>query len=331
MIIKIHLVFFRNKFHIQSNVDHHIDLLIKNLCSDLESSPLIKSFEIKKHCPTFSEIQKIDQLQHHFFPIAPRIWIDIFVPIETNLSVEEIVSFQSNTPPNKTQELILEVDERIQRTINFGILAGNITNPGSLSFLGGRLYLENNYLIELKEATNLYAEYFSTGYKFNWPEFIDISYIEVLEWLSKQIKPGNILSDSNTTRALAAFSNILFRSFTDESPIDIMWLLMGLEALYCKGSEGLKQQIFEKSQLILGELKEYKREIKRMYDIRSELIHGSLDLPFYFKKEFEAKELETFGKEILSARLISLKMLIVTFQYMVKNKLDNLNFIYKLC
>ena len=105
---------------------------------------------------------------------------------------------------------------------------------------------------------------------------------------------------------------------------------MGLEAFFCKGKEGLKQQIFEKSQLVLGEVKDYKKEIKQMYDIRSELIHGVLDLPYSFNENLESKEWNTFNNKIYSASLVAIKMLIVTFQYMVKNNIEELDFIYKL-
>ena len=210
MLIKAHLVFFRNEYHIQCKVDQHINQLIGNLDVSLGKCPGIRSFEIKKHIPSTSEMKETDLIQYHYSPFLPRIWIDIYVIFDTNLSVIQIADSLADTD-NKAVDITINIFDTIQQSINLSILTGNIANAGSLSFLGGKFYLENICFTDFEEATNTFAVDFLTGYKYDWPQFIEVTHEDVLKWLKKQIKPNTVMSNSKTTRAIAAFSNLIFQ------------------------------------------------------------------------------------------------------------------------
>ena len=77
---------------------------------------------------------------------------------------------------------------------------------------------------------------------------------------------------------MAALSYAAPGSVDSESSLNLAWVLLGLEALYCTGNVGLREQLVAKSELVLGPRVENKKAFGAMYDFRSRLLHGDMDL-----------------------------------------------------
>jgi hypothetical protein len=60
------------------------------------------------------------------------------------------------------------------------------------------------------------------------------------------------MGTGRTGRAIAALSRILCGDINASSDMGIAWALLGLEALYADGNQGLSQQILRKSEILLG-------------------------------------------------------------------------------
>ena len=108
--------------------------------------------------------------------------------------------------------------------------------------------------------------------------------------------------------------------------MDLLWSLIGIEALYCSGKEGLSEQIFTKTQIFLGEIIDYKKKLKQMYDFRSRLIHGDLNIPpnhFY-------DDDNPFRDQLFDSTVFAVAILTATLQKMVYENKKELNFKYKL-
>lgn len=62
--------------------------------------------------------------------------------------------------------------------------------------------------------------------------------------------------------------------------------MLGIEALLIEGNQSITDQFRQKSILILGEPKEFKKKLSKLYDYRSKLIHGRHDIFPRFYKDY---------------------------------------------
>jgi hypothetical protein len=109
-----------------------------------------------------------------------------------------------------------------------------------------------------------------------WPEINHIPIDKTWNWLLDKTRLIEGMSVSRLDRALNALSYV----FESNNFEDIFYLLMGIEALYNKGrSEGIMEQIERKVMLLLGSPPEFKKKIKKMYEVRSDFLHGRFDFP----------------------------------------------------
>ena len=109
----------------------------------------------------------------------------------------------------------------------------------------------------------------------------------------------------------------------------MFWALIGIETLYCSGKEGLSEQIFNKTQVVLGEIKDYKKRVKQMYDFRSRLVHGDLDVsPLHY--DLDDVDEQQFQQNLYDSAILAVAILTTTLQQMVKRDKVNLRFQYVL-
>jgi hypothetical protein len=102
--------------------------------------------------------------------------------------------------------------------------------------------------------------------------------------------------------------------------------MMALEHLYTEGRNLIADQLDKKIQIFLGEMNSYKKQIKKMYDIRSSYFHGSIPLPPIHKAD-HFDELPDFERELDKADNLSLLLIIATLQKMYKENLVNIQFL----
>ena len=106
--------------------------------------------------------------------------------------------------------------------------------------------------------------------------------------------------------------------------------MVGIEALYTKGKEGISKQIKEKGQIYLGEITEFKKRLSKMYEFRSAFIHGSKNFPSYFHIHDAIETYEKFNDEFFEILLTAESMLIATIQKMAQENRGDLEFKYVL-
>jgi hypothetical protein len=107
-----------------------------------------------------------------------------------------------------------------------------------------------------------------------------------------------------------------------------LWALLGIEAVYVVGEEGITQQIHEKTQIYLGEKSNFKKSIKSMYNFRSKFIHGELEIPSYFRHHHSSNEHEKYDKEITEATQLAVGILTATLQKLIIQDKKTLTFKY---
>jgi len=216
----------------------------------------------------------------------------------------------------------------IELEINNFFIAANIAFPGGISTDNGASFYEEKYFTKIE---GFYAEGIYSSVRIandlKWPKLHNISILETLQWLNNNNFFINGIAKNSIERALAAFSHLIIKNINDDRSLDLVWALLGLEAIYTKGNVGLKEQLTSKTETFLGSREENKKEFGKMYDFRSRFIHGDLDIPLHFHNS-GAKEFEQFYDDLYRTTDIATITLIATFQKMIINKWTNLSFKY---
>lgn len=211
------------------------------------------------------------------------------------------------------------------------VVAVNIAIVGSLDCDDGAILIDGKVVDKtkcVKPELSFASEYVK---KFRWPTIKRLSILDTWNWLSKNEGYCNGVGGSSLDRSLSAFS-YLFHTDNSNSiaDLDMFWTMVGIEALYANNSFGVKDQIIEKTQIVLGELVDNKKAFKAIYDVRSRLVHGDMNFPGKFHIYDAQIEYENYYDKMDKATLLVKAILIATYQFMVENKIHNLNFKYNL-
>lgn len=213
-----------------------------------------------------------------------------------------------------------------ERRIYDLIIAINIAWVGSLDADEGALYINNVFR---KRTNKIWAE-LNWVYKFSeekgWPILHKLCIKETWNWINSRNGYLHDLGGTPLDRALSAFSYLFHNNGNFIADMDIFWTMVGIEALYTNNSTAIKEQIISKCQVVLGNQVHYKKIFKGMYDLRSRLIHGDLNFPGNFFIHDGTKEFDTYFSKISDASLMAKAILIATFQQMIINDLEILEF-----
>jgi hypothetical protein len=127
-------------------------------------------------------------------------------------------------------------------------------------------------------------------------------------------------------RAITAFTHLLRRRDTTAVGENLLWALLGLEALYTTGQSELGAQLFSKIQLILGKQREFKKAISQMYGYRSRFIHGDIPVPMRYCHYEGLREYESFAQEIDQQNYVAANVLTASLQSLAERNAIDLAF-----
>jgi hypothetical protein len=214
---------------------------------------------------------------------------------------------------------------------NAVLLLANILRPGSLSAETGYAFVGS---AQVGQTSPFFAEHLfwavDTSKQLGWPKLSKVDFSCGWNWLHRSEALVDGIGVGRLGRALAALSHLTATSLNTTSSIDLVWILLGLEALYSKGNIGLKEQLLGKSEALLGKRTENKKAFGSVYDFRSRLLHGDVDLPLRFTEFDGAKKYEDFHTELARNEDLALAVLIATLQWMMANNTTSLKFEYAL-
>lgn len=200
---------------------------------------------------------------------------------------------------------------------------GFIHNDEGQLLINGHLYTEvEGSLTPIRESLEFMHS------KIKWPPLKVIDINKTWNYIKEEMSGFDHMSNSPIQRALNAFS-YLFVDRLNDTTMTLFWALIGIEALYVKGKNNIIDQVNEKSQVFLGQLKDFKKILKTMYNFRSRLVHGDLDLP----SKFIIHDDEIYQNHVFKesdAASVAILVLIATLQKMILLNKKNLNFQYKI-
>lgn len=204
----------------------------------------------------------------------------------------------------------------------------NICRVGGFHF-GIGIMKRGSGIFLLKKNSFYSQELFQYSIEKKWPNLKNLGIRKTWDWYLTKVNPKGIdeVSSTKLSRAFNAFSYLYENS---EEINKLFWTMVGIEALYVKGKEGIAEQIKEKGQIFLGEIIEFKKRLSKMYEFRSAFIHGSKDFPSYFHVHDGIESYERFNDELFEILLTAESMLIATIQKMAEEDRTDLEFRYVL-
>lgn len=220
-----------------------------------------------------------------------------------------------------------------QQVLNI-LVCANLSCVGSVQIASSRLLEdgvqeENDVSLPFTDAAFLHGAS-SLAQKHNWPELHTLEFTKVWKWTNKHQGFIQGVSGTRTERALCAFSRLFHSSGYDHGQ-ELMWSLIGIEALYGKGRESIIEQVREKTQLFLGNQTAFKKAINEMYDTRSRFIHGDLDFPslaFSVDANDNFNRIGEYSHKPYSAVSMATAILVATLQELIIRDWSGLDFAY---
>jgi len=212
---------------------------------------------------------------------------------------------------------------------NTALMLANIVRPGALSAAAGHAFAGGR---RVEGAAPFFAEHLFWAHQASraagWPRLSPPEFRPAWEWLraSGALKDG--IGRGPLGRALAAVSHLTTASLEENSSIDLVWILMGLEALYARGREGLSDQLLGKTEALLGRREQNRKAFSAAYNFRSRLLHGDVDLPLRFTEFGGVKPSEDFYASLIKNTDLALAVLLATLQWMISHGVRELDFEY---
>ena len=225
-------------------------------------------------------------------------------------------------------DFVSEVASDVSLFLRTLTLSTNIARPGSMEFDRPVMFIEDEGPVRLPGMCNSLSIIFTFGKKLDWPEIRLLRLTKVWNWIKKIDDVWVAFGSSPIGRALAAFSHLHPEEWGYESPLNDLWSVIGLEAIY--QSNGHQRELVQKACLFLGTHHKGKPTIEEAYRSRSGLIHGGVDFPFSYC-EFDAlPQFERWINRSLKLQDNSVPIFVATLQQMAARNIYSIEFEYKL-
>lgn len=270
-------------------------------------------------------IEKECQIQCTF---RIEMCLHIIIDIDIEKYRDETLENQLMKEYQYTKKQIVRIEieniaEEFKKAINDFRIAINIAFPGFFEISEGYIFIENERHIKIESSISSLLASVLGARKRKWPEIKILNISKTWEWLLKRESFINAMSSNPIERALSSFTHI----FQSDNYDDLFYSLIGIEAIYTKGKQGILEQLREKSTLLFGEPENYKNSLSKMYDIRSRFIHGNLNFPSKYYIYDGIKQFDEFmSKEYEQCLEIAEALLVGTIQQFVIRNAESLKF-----
>lgn len=209
------------------------------------------------------------------------------------------------------------------------LVALQLARPGLVHADPGVVAVNGALYERTKQLTSPVREARHSMESDGWPAFHDIPIRKAWQWVLEDMEAFDNFSATPVQRALHAFT-YLFDNYPNDLSATLFWSLVGLEALYVRGKQGVVEQIYEKSRVLLGDQADALQRIKQMYRFRTNLVSGTLNIPSYFHINDDTDESETYALKTGDAAFLAVAMLTATLQELIVRDRKKLEFRYVL-
>ena len=210
------------------------------------------------------------------------------------------------------------------------ILIANICMIGSIDYCDSVIMLDNNYCDSKLDRIDVWSlqRAYELIMKYNWPVNNDLSFLDGWNWHEKHLLYFDGFSINKTSRAINALSRIFtFDQNADDFSNELLWAMIGIEALLTDGKGGIIEQVKEKLAILFNDSTPHIRKIiNKMYNYRSRFVHGDIDFQGFGYFFDAAERFIKYTDEQMEAVDISIAILVSTLQYIIKNNWSGIKF-----
>lgn len=310
-----------------------IDSIGQKLCVELSKV----SEKIRLPLDDFGDISlqikvlKEDEIEHiskKYQKYFDKGYLDV-IYFNSEIDFKEIYDFdKSNYPDYITNEQLNEsmlMAIYRSRFMNFLIFT-QLSVPGSLYSYKGFHLVNNEFKEDFHEMSSCLV---GIGYeeKPSWPFIQTLPVDKVWNYILNKTKILSSDSSTNIERGLNAFSYLFDNNYSSAN--SLFWSMTGVEALYAEGEIGIGYQINNKAKLFLGEPKENKKVLTKLYDYRSKFLHGKKSIPLNHGW-LDGEYTDNHDEEFMEKAFISGKLLAATLQEIINRDIDVFDFEFKL-
>lgn len=264
------------------------------------------------------------------FPRKPVVWLRFKTTAIPTIEAPPIESSDGRPDdwPLKERQKLFEVvfAEECKRAIQIFVVAMNIARPGVLKLGGGICLMDDRPVLQTGPILHGIDVAFREATERGWPDFLELDPVDTWKWAIRQRGFLDGTSDTPIGRALTAYSNLFGEAFSNGEIEELVWSLIGLEALYTRNEGSVLNQIVENCALLVPGANEYKKKIKKLYGFRSRLLHGQKNIPNKFNADHATPEIERIRESHYATRLLGTAVLVASLQCLVHRKLDLLDF-----
>jgi hypothetical protein len=321
----------------------------ENAIADFTSLSGLVSLKLWNGKCTPIQIEAFDKLSchKHFSKIQkkrasrialPRTFIRLSATINYTASeLEQLIKNDSSTDSAREwtmeERTYLYVDMACREFHSFFMdlyLALSIAHPGAIYFWECWQFANESFLRGEHGAMTSFDFARERAEKLKWPEIHTLNMLDAYEWLTKVPGFSDRRGVGPVGRAIAALSYLIKMKSKDENELSLVWALLGLEALFGQGNVGLKAQLLEKSEALLGPRHENKKVFGKMYDFRSRLLHGDVDLLYQHNLHDADPAYEKIWDELYECEQLATAILLSTLQNLCRRNSYSLEFEYTL-
>ncbi len=247
--------------------------------------------------------------------------------VEVNDKMES--DFISNGYEGNPDDIIRVVARRVfEKRAHEIMIAANLSNVGSLELVrmvsrcesSWKVYPETVGALEIREAVIASA-------KHQWPAMQRLGFGDVWAWLNRFSGFTTGFSNSQVGRALNAMTQIMNEKALD-MPLQLVWSMIGLEAIYCRRTEAVLEQLRDGSSLLLGTCP-IRKLFNTMYDSRSKFLHGTMNFAGSDLLEDARDDVGKFDQSMAEASALAIAVLVATIQELVVRGWTGVGFRYE--
>lgn len=269
----------------------------------VEDAEIIKNlFPDRRLCDCACRIKSSTELST-FIDDKSKLFINAYNDKFENHNQLEEIDWKEETK----NELVKVIEKRIYDTM----LAINLAYPGMFEISEGNIAIDGNQYIQIPIINNSLLFAYQELYEKRWPKLSQVTIEETWNWLMNKTSYLDEIGNRPIDKAL----NSLSYSFNSNNYEDFFYSLLGIEALLNTGnSDSIMEQIRSKTVSLFGEPVDYRKRITKMYERRSEFIHGKLSFPSKFhindaQEKFEKFYMKDYKETVYIAQSILISII----------------------
>lgn len=223
----------------------------------------------------------------------------------------------------------LNIDAFIEKRICDLIIAISIAKKGAILVSTIKAFVNDGVFMDLSPIIHHVDLCLNYAKKIKWPKLKIIDLQKTIHWLSSFQESTDGLSKNKVGRALNAYSYLFNDVGGSDDASGLFWSMVGLEAIYAVGNANIVNQVNSKSQIFLGERKEFKKSFNEMYDYRSRFVHGDLDIVNKSVLFDLTDEVSKHWEDLGNSENLATAILVATFQKLIITDRSSVEFQYK--